>query len=321
MATVLTEAFIKIATSGLEAARSQLLSVEKLATGVSTRLNAVQQRLAPLTNAAAGGFAALTGSLTAFVAAADPVRFTVFKQQLLILAQEIGTIFIPVLAFANRQLTALIKWFKDLTPETKALVRQITLLGGVMLGAVAAFGVGLAVFAKVAAIVAVVGVKLVALVAVVAAVGAAFAAVAGKGDVLAGLRRIWDGISSAATRAWRFIGPILQTLYERFQALAQRVGERLAPAFERVRAAGARIAAALAPVLAKLGAEVERIGGVIGDYFGDAVETAFGKLADYLAYGAELAADLYERIGPYLAAAVEMAARRSTRSPPGWWTT
>ena len=86
------EGVIKIALAGLDAAKKAL-------SGLSDSVDKLGKASASVGGAST--FVALTGSITGFLKAADPVRFEIFTQKLMILSYEIGKTFIPILKDAT----------------------------------------------------------------------------------------------------------------------------------------------------------------------------------------------------------------------------
>jgi hypothetical protein len=291
---------VRFAAAGAEA-------VQSAGAMITNSIDTLKKKLDPLTGAARGAFLGITAAVTGLVAAADPVRFTVFTQLLLVLAQEVGRIFIPVLQAANEVLLDLIKWFKSLTPETRVLIRQITVVAAVVTAAVAGFGLLAMVAAKVAAVAAVVFTKVGAIVAALAAVAAGIALVAGKGDLLQGVKRIFAGLADIVSRVWAVVGPVLSRIRDAAVGLASALGTRLEAPFQRLQDAAQRIWAVIGPVLERVWSWLGRIAELVGGVLATVVVEVFTRMAEAVALVAEWVAALYEAVGPLLTAAVELA--------------
>lgn len=115
----IADGFIKIALAGFEAAKAGLLALQ-------TEAKKVSEAMGTIGTISAKGFAVATGGISAFLKAADPVRWTIFTQKLVILSMHIGSIFIPLLKEATRFVDRLTEAVKRLTPHQEEQILKWT---------------------------------------------------------------------------------------------------------------------------------------------------------------------------------------------------
>jgi hypothetical protein len=114
--------FIKIALSGYDAAKKQLVQLQQQGTqvaGVLSNMGAASSK----------GFSVGTSAIIGFLKAADPTRFAIFQAKLGALSIHIGTIFIPLLIDAISWLDKVNEFFASLTDEQKESILFWTKVG------------------------------------------------------------------------------------------------------------------------------------------------------------------------------------------------
>jgi len=131
-------------------------------------------------------------ALRGFVAVADPSAFSTLAASLNILSAEVGTVFLPYVEAASRQVQAAASWFRNLDDATKTTFARIALAG-------LALGGFVVVWRTLASVVAFARVAIVTTYAAMAATP--LGAIAALVGVVGTLAAAWWGVNAAARAA------------------------------------------------------------------------------------------------------------------------
>ncbi|OWK46628.1 hypothetical protein [Fimbriiglobus ruber] len=274
--------FIKIALSGLDTAKKQLAQVQETAAKVGGALQSVGA-------ASAKGFAVGTASITGFLKAADPVRFSIFQAKLEILTMYIGRMFIPILEDAIKVVDRITDFFKSLSKEQEESVLKWTKIAlsvlavGTAIGALVAVGQKLLGFVKALQIALTiletstgVGIVLVLAgiaVAVLELTGGMDALKETVGNLIKSFGGFGDGLSP--------ISGALQKLGETFSKIFARIGAVAAPILNKVVAQISKLVSSAVPLIERIGKVFEDVVSEIGPIVESAVATV-GPVIDEL---------------------------------------